>query len=232
MILETPVERFKSLANRLSYETLHFLDDLYTEDIVFIDPVGEFRGLPAVRDYYARLYEGVKTISFAFEDEVRGGGRSLRATHSADATAKPEADAGGVEESNPVTPKIDVHPGDAVLFWTMRMEHKRFRKGETVALPGCSHLKFKSIPPRSEIPSTSQAAPSPEPQSPSGSSRAGEPPSSSDPAGAHESSSQAETPPTAQIKICYHRDYYDLGALLYERIPILGSLIRSIKARL
>ncbi len=193
MTLDTPVERFKSLANQLSYETLHLLDDLYTEDIVFIDPVGEFRGLSAVRDYYARLYEGVKTISFSFDDEVQG----------VETAVEPSL--------------VDLQAGtppDAVLFWTMRMEHKRFRKGETVALPGCSHLKFRAISLPSEI------SPSPGPSS------FPKVPSSAD------ASARAETSPPPQIKICHHRDYYDLGALLYERIPVLGKLIRSIKARL
>ncbi len=30
-------------------------------------------------------------------------------------------------------------------------------------------------------------------------------------------------------KVCYHRDYYDLGALVYERIPILGSAVRAVR---
>ena len=33
-------------------------------------------------------------------------------------------------------------------------------------------------------------------------------------------------------KVCYHRDYFDLGALLYERIPLLGLIITKIKERL
>lgn len=35
-----------------------------------------------------------------------------------------------------------------------------------------------------------------------------------------------------QEKVCYHRDYFDLGAMLYEHIPILGNLIGRIKRRL
>lgn len=35
-----------------------------------------------------------------------------------------------------------------------------------------------------------------------------------------------------QEKVCYHRDYFDLGAMLYEHIPILGHLIHTIKRRL
>ncbi len=30
-------------------------------------------------------------------------------------------------------------------------------------------------------------------------------------------------------KIFYHRDYYDLGQMVYENIPILGWLIKKIK---
>ena len=30
-------------------------------------------------------------------------------------------------------------------------------------------------------------------------------------------------------KVCYHRDYYDLGALLYEHLPILGLVIKKVR---
>lgn len=33
-------------------------------------------------------------------------------------------------------------------------------------------------------------------------------------------------------KIYYHRDYFDLGAMVYEHIPLLGRLVRSIKRSL
>lgn len=33
-------------------------------------------------------------------------------------------------------------------------------------------------------------------------------------------------------KVIYHRDYFDLGEMIYENIPLLGSVIRSIKQRL
>ena len=35
----------------------------------------------------------------------------------------------------------------------------------------------------------------------------------------------------ADDKVIYHRDYVDLGAMLYEHIPLLGKVIRTIKAR-
>jgi limonene-1,2-epoxide hydrolase len=36
----------------------------------------------------------------------------------------------------------------------------------------------------------------------------------------------------ADQKIIYHRDYFDLGEMLYENIPLLGLIIRNIKQRL
>jgi limonene-1,2-epoxide hydrolase len=33
-------------------------------------------------------------------------------------------------------------------------------------------------------------------------------------------------------KIVVHRDYFDAGALLYEHVPILGSVIRTLKQRM
>ena len=32
-------------------------------------------------------------------------------------------------------------------------------------------------------------------------------------------------------KVHYHRDYFDAGALLYERLPVLGGIVRAIRRR-
>lgn len=32
-------------------------------------------------------------------------------------------------------------------------------------------------------------------------------------------------------KVIYHRDYFDLGEMLYENLPLLGSLVRFVKQR-
>jgi len=33
-------------------------------------------------------------------------------------------------------------------------------------------------------------------------------------------------------RVLYHRDYFDVGAMLYEQLPLLGGIIRAIKRRL
>ncbi|MFT4863401.1 MAG: limonene-1,2-epoxide hydrolase [Pseudohongiellaceae bacterium] len=37
---------------------------------------------------------------------------------------------------------------------------------------------------------------------------------------------------TRNGKIYYHRDYFDMGAMVYENLPILGRLIKKIRLRL
>jgi hypothetical protein len=33
-------------------------------------------------------------------------------------------------------------------------------------------------------------------------------------------------------KAIYHRDYFDMGEFVYERIPVLGALVRYIKEQM
>jgi len=33
-------------------------------------------------------------------------------------------------------------------------------------------------------------------------------------------------------KAIYHRDYFDMGEFIYERVPVVGFLVRKIKAKL
>jgi hypothetical protein len=32
-------------------------------------------------------------------------------------------------------------------------------------------------------------------------------------------------------RVHYHRDYFDAGALLYERLPVIGGIVRAVRAR-
>ncbi|MFV8783719.1 nuclear transport factor 2 family protein [Microbulbifer sp. SA54] len=33
-------------------------------------------------------------------------------------------------------------------------------------------------------------------------------------------------------KIYFHEDFYDMGAMVYERVPVVGSVVRAIKSRI
>jgi hypothetical protein len=140
--LVEPLDRFKTAFNQLNKDTLRLLEDIYTSDVRFRDPVHELNGLSALRSYYGRLYDGVVSCHFEFEDEMSHGEQGM-------------------------------------LVWIMRFQHARFRRGETLELRGVSHLKFRD-----------------------------------------------------DSKVFQHHDYFDMGAFIYERIPVLGGVIRAIRNRL
>lgn len=138
--MNRPVETFKDLFTRLDGRTLGGLDDLYHREIVFQDPLHKIQGLPALREYFERLYREIRHCSFTFEEELADEHRAL-------------------------------------LTWTMHLEHPRLCGGRRFDLSGASHLRFDG-------------------------------------------------------KIRYHRDYFDVGALLYERLLLLGPLLRLVKSRM
>ncbi|WP_105903298.1 nuclear transport factor 2 family protein [Vibrio gangliei] len=35
----------------------------------------------------------------------------------------------------------------------------------------------------------------------------------------------------AQCKIIHHRDYFDIGSMLYEQLPVVGSIVKFIKQK-
>ena len=131
--------RFQEVFQELRHDRLALLDEVYAEDIAFEDPLHRIQGLPALKAYFERMYEGVASIAFEF-------GEVLEARDQ------------------------------AMLTWTMRMTHRRLRAGEEIALPGASHVRFGA-------------------------------------------------------RVHYHRDYFDAGALLYERLPVLGNIVRAVRAR-
>ena len=136
------MDHFKNIFNQLNNNNLELLDEIYTLDVTFRDPVHALDGLPALRDYYARLYNGVVSCRFEFEAEILEGQQGM-------------------------------------LVWLMQFQHARFRPGETLELRGVSHLRFLE-----------------------------------------------------DGRVNYHRDYFDMGEFIYERVPVLGSVIRAIKRRL
>ncbi|MGG2399334.1 nuclear transport factor 2 family protein [Pseudomonas sp. SH1-B] len=130
-------ERFAAL----NKDNLELLDELYSEDVLFRDPLHEVHGLTAVRSYFAELYANVEALHFDF--------------HGFD----------------------QVSEGQGYLRWTMRFRHPRLRGGEEIAVEGCSHLLWRE-------------------------------------------------------RVYQHRDYFDAGALLYEHLPVFGSVIAWLKRRL
>lgn len=125
----------------LDATSLHRLDELYSQNIRFQDPLHRVDGLADLRRYFAGLYANVQELRYDFH---------------------------GFDE---------VAPGQGYLRWILHYRHPRLAGGALVSVEGCSHLRW------------------------------GE-------------------------RVEFHRDYFDAGALLYERLPLMGSVIRWLKRRL
>ncbi len=137
-----PLNTFLDAFNRLDSTRLDLLDTMYHPDICFTDPAHSLKGIPALKQYFASLYENVRSIRFIFDTRMMSGNL-------------------------------------AFVTWTMELSHPPLSKGRSISVDGCSHLSF----------------------APDG-------------------------------RVIFHRDYFDLGAMIYEHLPVVGGLIRTLKRRL
>lgn len=135
------IQKFKSYYTNLDTESVQKLREIYTDDIVFIDPVTEHKGLKNLEAYFSGLLQDTQTCVF----EIR-----------------------------------EVSPDATVIFvtWQMTFSHPKIKAGTALKVDGVSELMIRGD------------------------------------------------------KICFQRDYYDMGEMIYQHIPVLGSVIRLIKKRL
>lgn len=134
------VQQVKALYEQFGTEVLTRLDDLYTADIEFRDPVHTLHGCLAVKHYLRRMAASLRCYRIRYLDEVTG-------------------------------------PYSAYLTWEMDYAHPKVKGGQTITVRGMTQLKYTD-------------------------------------------------------KVYYHEDCYDLGALLYEQLPVLGLATRTLKQRL
>lgn len=133
------IDRFKGFYRNLAASDISGLDSLYTDTVVFKDPVHEIRGLITVQDYMASLCEDLEECQFEYLDEL-------------------------------------VSDNSAYIKWIMHFRHPKLGK-RMISVRGTTHIHYDS-------------------------------------------------------KINFHEDIYDMGAMLYEHLPLLGSTTRWLKRRL
>ncbi|WP_300627534.1 nuclear transport factor 2 family protein [Pseudomonas sp.] len=78
------LRRFGQTFATLDKHNLGLLDGLYSDDIVFADPLHEVHGLPELHRYFAQLYSNVEQLNFDFHgfDQTAEGEGYLRWTMS------------------------------------------------------------------------------------------------------------------------------------------------------
>lgn len=117
------------------------LDDIYSDNVIFVDPVTSHKGITALDLYFRNLLSNVNYCRF-----------DINQTISSDQ--------------------------QLCLIWTMHFAHPKVANGNALTLDGVSHIHI------------------------------------------------------ANNKIVFQQDFYDLGAMLYEHVPLIGKIIRWLKQRL
>ena len=123
-----------------SVENLSKLDEVYTQDIEFIDPVHKVDGILSLKHYLKKMAANLTHYSIRYLDVLSG-------------------------------------ENTAYVTWEMDFAHKSINGGKMITVRGMSHFKFTS-------------------------------------------------------RVYYHEDSYDLGALIYDHLPLLGAITRSLKERM
>lgn len=148
---EQLIQRFKSIYSRLDNTKAAcgkiagnpqqvLLDEVYSENVTFKDPIHQIEGLTAYRSYMDSMYSNVVSCEFTYHEHWIG-------------------------------------ENSATIKWDMLFRHLKLGNGKLITVRGITHVRFSD-------------------------------------------------------RIDYHEDVFDVGAMLYEHIPLLGRVLLKIKARL
>ena len=134
------IATLKKFYQHFSPDSIAGLEELYTQDVEFRDPVHVVHGSLALRNYLRKMAVGLTHYDIRYLDQVLG-------------------------------------ENSAALVWELDYAHPRIAGGKVLTLRGISHLRFTN-------------------------------------------------------KVYYHEDCYDLGAMVYEHLPLLGTLITRIRKQM
>ena len=134
------ISDFLKLYNQLDKSNLELLNEVYSDNIIFEDPLHRIEGLPALTDYFANMYENLNQGQFEIHTSF--------------------------EQEN-----------QASVYWVMTFSHKKIKQGQSLKVNGNTYLEFDNG------------------------------------------------------KVVYHRDYFDAGEMIYQHLPVFGTVINLIKRR-
>ncbi len=139
--MTTPIAKLKHYYESFDQMSFDCLDQIYAEDVVFVDPLHRIKGLETLKAYFKESCSNVTYCRFIFTEEIT----SERST---------------------------------CLKWRMEYSHSAIKNNARLELVGTSIVQF------------------------------------------------------SEGKVTSHEDFYDMGSMLYEHIPLLGGAIRMIKSRM
>jgi limonene-1,2-epoxide hydrolase len=135
-------EKIISFFNKFNGKNSEILNEFYSNDVQFQDPITQTDGLDELKKHYTKSYQNIKSIRFDFSEFI------------------------ATENKYSCT-------------WVMTAAVNGLNSGKEFQVSGVSVLYFNS-----------------------------------------------------EGLITYHRDYFDLSEMVYEKIPLIGSIVRGIKNKL
>ena len=133
------IDDFQQVYTGLNRSNIETVSTIYDENVTFIDPFHEIRGLKTLRHYFNELYKNVINCEFTFGE--------VYAKHNS-----------------------------AMIIWNMAVQHRTLSKNKPIEVCGSTQIRFDD-------------------------------------------------------KIYFHRDYFDAGQMVYECLPLVGSVIKFIKQK-
>ncbi|MEO9946254.1 nuclear transport factor 2 family protein [Paraglaciecola sp.] len=64
------IENFVTIYQKLNKDNLALLEDIYHQDVVFIDPLHTVEGLKELEQYFSHLYSNLQSITFNIDESV------------------------------------------------------------------------------------------------------------------------------------------------------------------
>lgn len=135
-------EKIISFYNKFNGKNLEILNQFYSDDVQFQDPITKTDGLDQLKKHYTKSYQNIKSIRFDFSEFI------------------------AMDNKYSCT-------------WVMTVAVNGLNSGKEFQVSGISILYFNS-----------------------------------------------------EGLITYHRDYFDLSELVYEKLPLIGSVVRGVKSKL
>jgi len=64
------VRKFKMYFTELKFDEVHALDEIYSDQVIFIDPIHQVDGIENLKAYFKKLNDNLVEGSFRFTDEA------------------------------------------------------------------------------------------------------------------------------------------------------------------
>ncbi len=74
--LSAHLDAFLSHYNELDRNQLNLLEQMYTSDVLFIDPFHQIQGLKELTGYFKKLYQNIDSIEFEFGERFVSGNQA------------------------------------------------------------------------------------------------------------------------------------------------------------